>query len=118
MQVTRNIPVGTYPQEVVVRPDGKAAYVSCMHSDQVAEIDLGSWKVIAGDRCWEKRHRMGVGLGGELRICPEDPARSEYKVFSAAKAGVHLLPLLYGTRPTHRVGLPGRALLQSELKER
>jgi len=45
MQVTRNIPVGTYPQEVVVRPDGKSAYVSCMHSDQVAEIDLGSWKV-------------------------------------------------------------------------
>jgi YVTN family beta-propeller protein len=45
MQVAQNISVGAYPQEVVVRPDGKTAYVSCMHSNQVAEIDLGSWKV-------------------------------------------------------------------------
>jgi YVTN family beta-propeller protein len=43
MQVARSVPVGVYPQEVIVRPDGKAAYVSCMHSDQVAEIDLTSW---------------------------------------------------------------------------
>jgi YVTN family beta-propeller protein len=46
MKVARNIPLGgVYPQAVVMRPDGKAAYVSCMHSNQVAEIDLGSWKV-------------------------------------------------------------------------
>ena len=45
MQVMRTIGLGAgvYPQEIVVRPDGKAAYVSCMHSNQVAEIDLGTW---------------------------------------------------------------------------
>ncbi|HKD61416.1 MAG TPA: cytochrome D1 domain-containing protein [Terracidiphilus sp.] len=46
MQVARSIPVGgDYPQEVVIRPDAMSAYVSCMHSDQVAEIDLATWKV-------------------------------------------------------------------------
>jgi DNA-binding beta-propeller fold protein YncE len=47
MKAERNIELaaGSYPQEVLVRPDGKAAYVSCMHSNQVAEIDLGEWKV-------------------------------------------------------------------------
>jgi DNA-binding beta-propeller fold protein YncE len=33
------------PQETLVRPDGKAAYVSCAGSNQVAEIDLATWKV-------------------------------------------------------------------------
>lgn len=33
------------PQEVLVRPDGKAAYVSCDASAQVAEIDADGWKV-------------------------------------------------------------------------
>ena len=38
-------PVGDYPQEVLVTPDGKTAYVSCMHgAGTVSEIDLGSWK--------------------------------------------------------------------------
>ena len=40
---------GTVPQAVVVRPDGKAAYVSCVKSGQAAEIALtgepGSWSV-------------------------------------------------------------------------
>ncbi len=47
MQVMRTIALGAgrYPQEIVVRPDGKTAYVSCMHSNQVAEIDLGTWKL-------------------------------------------------------------------------
>lgn len=46
MQVSRSIALdGNYPQELVVRPDGKAAYVSCMHSNQVAEIDLATWKL-------------------------------------------------------------------------
>jgi DNA-binding beta-propeller fold protein YncE len=44
MQVVRSVAVGTYPQAVVVHPDGKAAYVSCMHSNQVTEIDLATWK--------------------------------------------------------------------------
>ena len=43
--VARSVEVGKYPQAVVMRPDGKAAYVSCMQSDQVAEIDLATWKV-------------------------------------------------------------------------
>jgi len=43
MKVVRSVPVGAYPQEVLIRPDGKVAYVSCMHSDQVAEIDLAKW---------------------------------------------------------------------------
>lgn len=34
---------GTHPQEALVRPDGKAAYVSCDHSGQVAEIDTATW---------------------------------------------------------------------------
>jgi len=33
------------PQEVLVRPDGRVAYVSCDASGQVAEIDLAKWKV-------------------------------------------------------------------------
>ena len=46
MQVARTVAVGAYPQEVIVRPDGKAAYVSCEHANQVAEIDTTTWKVI------------------------------------------------------------------------
>jgi hypothetical protein len=30
---------------VLIRPDGKAAYVSCDASGQVAEIGLADWKV-------------------------------------------------------------------------
>jgi YVTN family beta-propeller protein len=33
------------PQEIVVQPDGKKAYVSCMTSNQVAVIDLDTWKL-------------------------------------------------------------------------
>jgi len=47
MKVARTIDVPANPQEVLVRPDGKVAYISCMGSasDQVAEIDLATWKV-------------------------------------------------------------------------
>ena len=44
MQVARNIDVCAYPQEVVVSPDGKTAYVSCMAANKVAEIDIASGK--------------------------------------------------------------------------
>jgi YVTN family beta-propeller protein len=44
MQVAPSVPVGDYPQEVLVRPDGKTAYVSCSKAGTVSEIDLGSWK--------------------------------------------------------------------------
>ena len=45
MQVVRSVAVGKYPQEIIVRPDGKAAYVSCEKSNQVAEINLENWTV-------------------------------------------------------------------------
>jgi DNA-binding beta-propeller fold protein YncE len=45
MQVVRNVPTPPDPQEVLMRPDGKVAYVSCVGSHQVAEIDLSAWKV-------------------------------------------------------------------------
>ena len=45
MQLTHILDVPKAPQEVVVRPDGRFAYVSCDASHQVAVIDLKSWKV-------------------------------------------------------------------------
>jgi DNA-binding beta-propeller fold protein YncE len=45
MQVVRNIDVPASPQEVLIRPDGKVAYVSCNTSGKVAAIDLTQWKV-------------------------------------------------------------------------
>jgi hypothetical protein len=33
------------PAEVLIAPGGKTAYVACNSKDQVAEIDLGQWKV-------------------------------------------------------------------------
>jgi YVTN family beta-propeller protein len=45
MKVARSVTVGADPQEVLASPDGNTAYVSCMGSNQVAEIDLGTWKV-------------------------------------------------------------------------
>jgi DNA-binding beta-propeller fold protein YncE len=47
MTVKTNIALakGTHPQESLVEPDGKMAFVSCDHSGQVAEIDTASWTV-------------------------------------------------------------------------
>jgi DNA-binding beta-propeller fold protein YncE len=45
MRVARNVPTPPDPQEVLMRPDGKVAYVSCVGSHQVAEVDLATWKV-------------------------------------------------------------------------
>jgi YVTN family beta-propeller protein len=47
MALVRTIPVPPVPQEVLVRPDGAVAYVSCDASKQVAVIDLKNWKVAA-----------------------------------------------------------------------
>jgi DNA-binding beta-propeller fold protein YncE len=44
MQVARNIDVAK-PQEILIRPDGKIAYVSCAGAGKVAAIDLVQWKV-------------------------------------------------------------------------
>lgn len=45
MQVARRIDVAESPQEVLIRPDGKVAYVSCAAAGKVAAIDLAQWKV-------------------------------------------------------------------------
>lgn len=47
MTVARTVPLGahTSPQEVLARPDGNAAFVSCIGSNRVAEINLATWKV-------------------------------------------------------------------------
>jgi DNA-binding beta-propeller fold protein YncE len=48
LKVARTIDLPGAPQEVIVRPDGKAAYVSCIREGQVGQvavIDLAQWKV-------------------------------------------------------------------------
>jgi len=37
--------VGKAPQEILLRPDGKLAYVSCVASNEVGVIDLAAWKM-------------------------------------------------------------------------
>jgi DNA-binding beta-propeller fold protein YncE len=47
MKVARTIDVTPGGQgEILMRPDGKVAYVSCPSGKQVAEIDLSTWKVV------------------------------------------------------------------------
>jgi hypothetical protein len=45
MRVVRTIKVPLSPQEVLVRPDGRAAYVSCSASHQIAAIQINDWSV-------------------------------------------------------------------------
>jgi YVTN family beta-propeller protein len=45
MKVVRQVEVGKYPQEIVVRPDDKVAYVSCMNEGKVAAVNLATWKM-------------------------------------------------------------------------
>jgi len=45
MTVAHTIDVPTRPQEVLVSPDNKVAYVSCDQSGKVAVISLSDWKV-------------------------------------------------------------------------
>ena len=44
-QIAQTLDVPAAPQEIVVRPDGKMAYVSCDASKKVAAIDTATWKV-------------------------------------------------------------------------
>ena len=44
-RVVKTISVLPAPQEVLIRPDGKVAYVSCDRSGQVAAIQIGEWGV-------------------------------------------------------------------------
>jgi YVTN family beta-propeller protein len=45
LKVVRSIDVPKAPQEVLVRPDDKVAYVSCDASHQIAAINLDDWSV-------------------------------------------------------------------------
>ena len=45
LQVVRTFVVPKAPQEILIRPDGLAAYVSCDASRKVAVIDLKHWKL-------------------------------------------------------------------------
>jgi YVTN family beta-propeller protein len=47
LKVARTVDVAKSPQEVLINPDGKTAYVSCAGSNQVAVIDLAQWKTTA-----------------------------------------------------------------------
>ena len=43
--MVRTLPVGKAPQETLIRPDGRVAYVSCAGEGSVAVIDLTTWTV-------------------------------------------------------------------------
>ena len=45
MQVAKTIDVPDGPAEILMAPSGKTAYVACNAKNQIAEIDLGQWKV-------------------------------------------------------------------------
>ncbi len=45
MQVVRSMETPADPEEILMRPDGKVAYVSCVSSHKIAEVDLGTWTV-------------------------------------------------------------------------
>jgi DNA-binding beta-propeller fold protein YncE len=49
MKVERTIPVAANPQEVLIRPDGKVAYVSCAGAGKVSAVDLADWHVASID---------------------------------------------------------------------
>jgi DNA-binding beta-propeller fold protein YncE len=57
MTVTKTVDVPKTPQFVLIRPDGKVAYVSCDASKQVAAIDLETFKV-------QKLINAGAGADG------------------------------------------------------
>jgi DNA-binding beta-propeller fold protein YncE len=45
LKVAHTIDLPTRPQEVLITPDGKTAYVSCDASAKVAAISTADWKV-------------------------------------------------------------------------
>ena len=45
MKLAGTVELPKNPQEVLIRPDGKVAYVSCAASGKVAAIDLSAWTV-------------------------------------------------------------------------
>lgn len=61
-KVETTISVPKAPQEILVRPDGKVAYVSCNVSHEVAVVDLASWQVLA--RIEAGKGADGLGWAG------------------------------------------------------
>jgi len=57
MKVVHSIDVPAAPQEVLISPDGKAAYVSCDASHKIAVIRTSDWTV-------EKLIDAGAGVDG------------------------------------------------------
>jgi DNA-binding beta-propeller fold protein YncE len=53
LEVVRTTDVGRRPSEILVRPDGLIAYVSCVGSHEVDAIDLTQWKVQAAIQAGE-----------------------------------------------------------------
>jgi len=47
LKVVRTVDVPRGPAEILIRPDGLVAYVSCPPSNNVAVIDLTQWKLQA-----------------------------------------------------------------------
>jgi DNA-binding beta-propeller fold protein YncE len=47
LQMVRTVFVAKDPQEILLRPDGQIAYVSCMGSGQIAAVDLTRWKMVS-----------------------------------------------------------------------
>jgi DNA-binding beta-propeller fold protein YncE len=45
LRVIRRIPVPKVPHEIVISPDDKTAYVSCIRTKKVAAINLSDWSV-------------------------------------------------------------------------
>ena len=43
--MARMIAVDKLPQEILVRPDGEVAYISCMASGKIAALNLKTWEV-------------------------------------------------------------------------
>jgi len=60
MQVERRIEVESLPQEILIRPDGRVAYVSCA-GGKVAAIESGEMERAEADRGGELCGWAGVG---------------------------------------------------------
>ena len=58
MKVARTVPVDGGTGEILMNPNGRVAYVSCPEDGTVAEIDLGSWKVLKGIKAGHKADGM------------------------------------------------------------
>jgi DNA-binding beta-propeller fold protein YncE len=63
LKLIRTIDVPSAPQEILIRPDDRVAYVSCNVSHKVAAIDVTDWKV-------EKLIDAGKGADGLAWAAP------------------------------------------------